>query len=244
MTMRHRHGVQAIGTGHVHGVGSKDTASQTSPASLPPVLNRVGSNLRNLLLPHSAMGPPAHPHTLPWLQRGLSGSESLLLLLLPPLSESGLPRDGEPTSEGGGVGISITSAFATSMDASALGPAPQEATRSLRDSMGSGTGFREGPITPKPALTVPAWHSLLFCTAIFRLRFSCFSFWLLCCRKRMYSMAFLRIADLLSCEGQRTAQPHAQPLPRPPHPHTAPTLASVPTTRSFSSTILSLMDER
>lgn len=131
--------------------------------------------------------------TLPWLQRGLSGSESLLLLLLPPLSESGLPRDGEPTSEGGGVGISITSAFATSMDASALGPAPQEATRSLRD--------------------------LLFCTAIFRLRFSCFSFWLLCCRKRMYSMAFLRIADLLS-------------------------LASVPTTRSFSSTILSLMDER
>lgn len=28
--------------------------------------------------------------TLPWAQRGLSGSESLLLLLLPPLSERGL----------------------------------------------------------------------------------------------------------------------------------------------------------
>lgn len=80
--------------------------------------------------------PPQHPPTLPWSQRGLSGSESLLLLLLPPLSESGLLWDGEPTSEGGGVSISITSAFTTSMGVSALAPPLQEATRSFRDSAG------------------------------------------------------------------------------------------------------------
>lgn len=142
---------------------------------------------------------------MPWSQKGLSGSESLLLLLLPPLSERGLPREGEPTSEGGGVSISITSAFTTSMGASALAPPLlQEATRSLRDSAGSGAGLRQvgvggwgGGKDPGQNLPTPR-HSLLFCTAIFRLRFSCFSFWLLCCRKRMYSMAFLRIADLLS----------------------------------------------
>lgn len=90
-------------------------------------------------LPHSRWGDPPYStptHTLPWSQRGLSGSESLLLLLLPPLSESGLLWDGEPTSEGGGVSISITSAFTTSMGASALPPPLQEATRSFSDSEG------------------------------------------------------------------------------------------------------------
>lgn len=125
---------------------------------------------------------------MPWSQRGLSGSESLLLLLLPPLSERGLPREGDPTSEGGGVSISITSAFTTSMGASALAPPLlQEATRSLRDSAGSGAGLRRvwggGDTQKDPGQHLPApRHSLLFCTAIFRLRFSCFSFWLLCCR--------------------------------------------------------------
>lgn len=66
----------------------------------------------------------------------------------------------------------------------------------------------------------------------------------------MYSIAFLRMADLLSCRWAGMAQPKCQakppPPPCPPHPHhpQAPTLASVPTTRSLSSTILSLMEER
>lgn len=63
-----------------------------------------------------------------------------------------------------------------------------------------------------------SFHSRFFCMAIFRARFSCFSFWLLCCRKRMYSIAFLRIADLLSCQWAGTVQLkfRANP-PRLPH---------------------------
>lgn len=89
-------------------------------------------------LPHSGQGDAPQPSlTLPGAQRGLSGSESLLLLLLPPLSDSGLLWDGEPTSEGGGVSISITSAFTTSMGASALVPRLQWVPRSFAGSAGS-----------------------------------------------------------------------------------------------------------
>lgn len=182
----------------MHEVLSKGVSS---PTPLPPAPHGARSTLRDKRPgSHSSIPPPslapgplgtpplrAPPRTLPWSQRGLSGSESLLLVLLPPLSERGLPREGDPTSEGGGVSISITSAFTTSMGASALAPPLlQEATRSLRDSAGSGTGLRRvvgGHKKEDPSQHLPApRHSLLFCTAILRLRFSCFSFWLLCCR--------------------------------------------------------------
>lgn len=191
------HGYGVRGAGYVHEVLSKGIAS---PTPLPPAPHGARSTLRDKGPgSHSSIPPPSlcswppgdppspcTPRTLPWSQRGLSGSESLLLVLLPPLSERGLPREGDPTSEGGGVSISITSAFTTSMGASALAPPLlQEATRSLRDSAGSEAGLRRagGGTQKDPGQHLPApWHSLLFCTAILRLRFSCFSFWLLCCR--------------------------------------------------------------
>lgn len=138
----------------MHEVLSKGIAS---PTPLPPAPHGARSTLRDKGPgSHSSIPPPSlcswppgdppspcTPRTLPWSQRGLSGSESLLLVLLPPLSERGLPREGDPTSEGGGVSISITSAFTTSMGVSALAPPLlQEATRSLRDSAGSEAGLR------------------------------------------------------------------------------------------------------
>ena len=150
-------GVQSVGSGHgaqvqLPGVPPTPTPSPESAEEQP----RGASPGRSAPFPMLAAGAlcswhpcatrgggitpsTAPPPTLPWSQRGLSGSESLLLLLLPPPRESGLLRDGEPASEGGGVSISITSAFTTSTGVSALAPPLQEATRSFRDSVGSRT---------------------------------------------------------------------------------------------------------
>lgn len=145
--------VRAWGTEHI--LGQNETASTPSPKSCEeqPQRTRPGLSALSLSdklcpwhlpheaadpLPHSGQGDAPQPSlTLPGAQRGLSGSESLLLLLLPPLSDSGLLWDGEPTSEGGGVSISITSAFTTSMGASALVPRLQWVPRSFAGSAGS-----------------------------------------------------------------------------------------------------------
>lgn len=120
--------VRAWGTEHI--LKQNKTASTPSPESCEKQPQRTRPGL-------SALSPQPSL-TLPRAQRGLSGSESLLLLLLPPLSESGLLWDGEPTSEGGGVSISITSVFTTSMGASALAPRLQcMVPRSFTGSAGS-----------------------------------------------------------------------------------------------------------
>lgn len=109
--------------------------------------------------------PPQHPPvqgpppllptppcgTLLSSKSGLSGSESLLLLLLPPLSERELLWEGEPISEGGGVNImSIISGLMPSMGVSTLPPAPHVDTRSFRDSRGQ-KGVRQGGVYSSPA---------------------------------------------------------------------------------------------
>lgn len=93
---------------------------------------------------------------------------------------------------------------------------------------GAGGG---GTAAPAPRLSTPPprdlpFHSRFFCTAIFSARFSCFSFWLLCCRKRMYSIAFLRIADLLSCRRAGTTQPKC--WAKPPLDRPCPTTPGLP----------------
>lgn len=122
---------------------------------------------------------------------GLSGSESL------PHCEKEV---GEPTSEAGGVG----SSFFTSVTLST-----SMATRSLRDSEKRGDRKMSGAVSgPEVKATAASFrfpphrtgqqniegleettekgknfnHSLFFCAAILRARFSCLSFWLVCCR--------------------------------------------------------------
>lgn len=89
------------------------------------------------------------------------------------LTENGLFWGGEPASDGGGL----------SRSGSCLNPfvivsrlIPEEATMSFKD-----------------------WF---FWVANLNTMFSCFNFWLACFKKRIWSTAFLSIADLFNCQSK------------------------------------------